>query len=159
MARKVSLLILITILLTNFSCSSSGDSQGVFDKPITGKALSVTVTSEVRLIISNPSSAKIPITPIKVKFFYKNGTETESVYELKSNNPGKIEIKLVGDTLGTGNSNQSEPAKSGSPASISPGESIGLPLLITQSAPPKVQVSIGQEGSKEQEVFLITKRP
>jgi len=160
--------IFTNILIMLFSCGGLSGSKGEFNKPVTGKALSLTVMRvsgglgtylNVRLEITNPSGAKVLITPIKVKVFHDDGTETERVYELKRKSLQQIEIKggdILSGTLGIGNPNQSEQVQAGTPAFLLPGEITGFTSTGFKSNPDKVQVFIGQEGSNEQEVFLIS---
>lgn len=165
--RKFLLLILIISLPPLFSCSGSSGVKGEFSKPTAGKALSVTVRRVsigsplnlgVQLEMINPSGAKILVTPIKLKVFHENGTETERVYELKRKSLREIEIKggdIISGTLGVGNPNQNEQAQPGAPAALSPGEKISFTATDFKSAPDRVQFFIGQEASGEQEIFLI----
>lgn len=168
MMRKMLLPISGLLLATLLSCSSLSGIKGKFSEPIKGKALSITVRRVsgmglhlgVLLEIANPSNAKVLITPLKVKVIHEDGTESETTYDLKRKSLQEIEIKggeILSGILGVANPNQSEQVQPGAPASLSKGENVTLNLLASKSDPDKVQVSIGQDGSKEQEVFAISK--
>lgn len=166
--RKMLLPISGLLLATFLSCSILPGTKGKFSEPVKGKALSITVRrvsgmgSHLGLVLelANASSAKVLVTPLKVKVIYEDGTESETTYDLKRKSLQEIEIKggdILEGGLSVANPNQSEQVQSGAPASLSKGENVTLNLSGSKSDPDKVQVSIGQDGSKEQEVFAVTK--
>lgn len=152
-----------------FSCSNLPGIKGNFSEPVKGKALSLVVRrvsgggpgTSLMLEISNPSSQKIIVTPLKLKVIGDDGSETETKYELKRKSAQEIEIaggSIVSGTLAVASPNLNDPVQSGSPATLSQGEKIVFNLGPGgKTDPEKVQVSIGPEGSKDQEVFAITK--
>ena len=146
------------------ACSSLAGVKGKFSEPVRGKALSIVVRrvsdGGLMLEISNPSSEKITITPLKLKVIDDSGSETDTSYELKRKSSQEIDIaggSILSGTLAVANPNLNQPPQPGSPAALSQGEKIVFNPGPGKGIQEKVQVSIGPEGANTQEVFAITK--
>jgi hypothetical protein len=157
------------LIATFSSCSNLAGIKGKFSEPIKGKALSVIVrrvysggpgSESVMLEISNLSSGKVVITPLKLKVIGEDGSETETTYNLKRKSLEQIEITggaIIGGTLAVSNPNQNDQVSPDAPAALAAGEKIVFNTSPGKSRAEKLQLSIGPPVSKEQEVFAITK--
>jgi hypothetical protein len=112
------------------------------------------------LEITNTSGRRVMITPLRVKVIHEDGTESQTIYDLTRKSLEEIDYKggdVLDGRLSVANPNRSEPVQSGSTAWLSKDENVVLNLSASKSDPDKVQVSLGTEGSSEQELFVVTR--